>query len=79
MHGIEQDVVRTQPVIIEDRVWIGCRSIILKGVHIREGAVIAAGPVVTKDVPPQAIYGGVPVRQLGTGERRSEPVRESAV
>ena len=43
-------------VIIEDDVWIGVYSIILKGVHIGTGSVIAAGAVVTKDVPPYSIY-----------------------
>ena len=43
-------------VIIEDDVWIGSCSIILKGVHIGEGAVIGAGSIVTKDVPPYSIY-----------------------
>ncbi len=45
-----------QDVIIEDDVWIGTHSIILKGVHIGTGSVIAAGAVVTKDVPPYSIY-----------------------
>lgn len=43
-------------VVIEDDVWIGAGAIILKGVHIGEGSVIAAGAVVTKDVPPYSIY-----------------------
>lgn len=45
---------------IEDDVWIGCRSIIKAGVRIGTGSVIAAGAVVTKDVPPFAIVAGVP-------------------
>ena len=49
-----------KPIIIEDEVWIGCRVVILKGVHIGKGAVIAAGAVVTKDVAPYTIVGGVP-------------------
>ncbi len=53
-----------QPVIIEDEVWIGCRSIILKGVHIGRGAVVAAGSVVTKSIPAGAVVGGVPARIL---------------
>lgn len=51
-----------QPVIIEDDVWIGCMSIILKGVTIGRGAVIGAGSVVTKDVPPYTIVAGNPAR-----------------
>lgn len=47
-------------IVIEDDVWIGFGSIIMSGVHIGRGAVIAAGSVVTKDVPPYAIVGGNP-------------------
>ena len=53
-----------KPVFIEDDVWIGCRVIILKGVRIGHDAVIAAGSVVTKDVPPETVVGGVPARVL---------------
>ncbi len=45
-------------------VWIGSNTVILGGVHIGHGAVIAAGAVVTKDVPPYAIVGGVPARVI---------------
>jgi galactoside O-acetyltransferase len=58
--------VSEKPVVIEDDVWIGCRSIVLKGVRIGRGAVIAAGSVVTKDIPAGAIAGGVPARVLST-------------
>ena len=44
--------------------WIGSNAVILKGVTIGEGAVIAAGSVVTKDVPPFAIVGGIPAKLL---------------
>lgn len=46
--------------IIEDDVWIGARVMILKGVRVGRGAVIAAGAVVTRDVPPYKVVGGVP-------------------
>lgn len=49
---------------IEDDVWVGTNTIILKGVTIGRGAVVAAGAVVTKDVPPYAIAGGIPARVL---------------
>lgn len=50
--------------IIADGVWIGMRSIILPGIKIGEGAVIATGSVVTKDVAPYAIVGGNPAREI---------------
>ena len=49
-------------IVVDDDVWIGYRSTILSGVHIGQGAVIAAGAVVTKDIPPYSIVGGVPAR-----------------
>lgn len=52
-------------VVIEDNVWIGCNATILKGVRIGCGAIVAAGAVVTKDVPSCAIVAGVPARQIG--------------
>lgn len=51
-------------IIIEDDVWLGYRSTILSGVRIGKGAIVAAGAVVSKDVPPYAIVGGVPARVL---------------
>ena len=51
-------------IIVDDDVWIGYRSIIMSGVHIGQGAVVAAGSVVTKDVPPYAIVGGVPAKVI---------------
>lgn len=47
-------------IVIEDDVWIGTRAIILSGVHIGKGAVVAAGAIVTKDVPAFAVVGGSP-------------------
>lgn len=52
----------SRPVTIGNDVWIGDHAIIMGGVNIGDGAVVAAGAVVTKDVPPYAIVGGVPAR-----------------
>lgn len=49
-------------IVVGDDVWFGFRSTIMSGVHIGQGAIIAAGAVVTKDVPPYAIVGGVPAK-----------------
>lgn len=52
-------------IIVDDDVWIGYRATVLSGVHIGQGAIIAAGAMVTKDVPPYAIMGGVPAKVIG--------------
>lgn len=52
------------PVVIEDHVWVGSHSIIQKGVTIGANSVIAAGSVVTKDIPPNSLAGGVPARVI---------------
>lgn len=52
------------PVVIEDDVWIGTNCMVLKGVTIGRGAVIAAGAVVTKDVPPFTVAAGNPARVI---------------
>lgn len=54
----------SQPVIIGNDVWIGLRAIIMPGVTVHDGAVVACGAVVTKDVPPYAIVAGVPARVI---------------
>lgn len=51
-------------IIVDDDVWIGYGATIMSGVHIGQGAVVAAGAVVTKDVPPYAIVGGVPAKVI---------------
>lgn len=55
---------RTAPVIIGDDVWIGAYSVVLRGVTIGRGAIIAAHSVVTRDVPEFGIVGGAPARLL---------------
>lgn len=57
------------PVIIKDRAWISHRAIILPGITIGEGAVVAAGAVVTKDVAPYTMVGGIPAKVIGERNR----------
>jgi acetyltransferase-like isoleucine patch superfamily enzyme len=49
-------------IVVDDDVWIGHGAIVLTPVHVGRGAVVAAGSVVTEDVPPYAIVGGVPAK-----------------
>lgn len=56
-------------VVLSDFVWIGNRAIVLPGVRIGEGAVVAAGAVVTRNVEPYTIVGGVPAHQIGERAR----------
>lgn len=58
------DAISKGNIIISDDVWIGYGATILSGVHVGQGAVVAAGAVVTKDVPPYAIVGGVPAKVI---------------
>lgn len=53
-----------EPVIIGENVWVGARTLILPGVEIGDGAVIGAGSVVTKDIPPYAVAVGNPARVI---------------
>lgn len=52
------------PIVLENDVWIGSNAVILKGITIGEGSVVAAGSVVTKDVPANVIVGGNPARVI---------------
>jgi acetyltransferase-like isoleucine patch superfamily enzyme len=54
----------SKPIYIEDNVWIATRATILKGVRIGKGSVIAAGAIVTKDVPPYCVAAGTPARVI---------------
>ena len=58
------DALNNGAIVIEDEVWIGTNALILSGVTIAKGAIIAAGAVVNKDVPPYAIVGGVPAKLI---------------
>lgn len=64
-HQISREgAVLAAPIEIGSHVFIGNRAIIMKGVKIGDGAVVAAGAVVTKDVPPHSLVGGVPARVI---------------
>jgi maltose O-acetyltransferase len=62
--------IEDKPIVIEDYVWIGSRATVLPGVTIGQGAVVAAGALVTKDVPAYAVVGGVPAKKIR--ERRRD-------
>jgi acetyltransferase-like isoleucine patch superfamily enzyme len=70
MDNNQHDVVRhwelppSDPVVIEDNVWIGSKVVILPGVRIGSRAVIGAGSIVTKDIPPRCVAAGNPARVL---------------
>ncbi|UKK65740.1 acyltransferase [Prevotella communis] len=68
---IDEQGISTNPVTIEDDVWIGANAVILPGVTIGQHAVVAAGAVVTADVPTNTVVGGVPARiikKINTGD-----------
>lgn len=62
--------VKGGKVIIEDYVWLGSRCMILPGVTIGEGAVVAAGAVVCKDVEPYTVVGGVPAKVIARRDKK---------
>lgn len=61
---MDQGFTEKKAVVIGDDVWLGRRVIIMPGVHIGDGCVIGAGAVVTKDIPPYSVAGGVPARVI---------------
>ena len=54
-----------KPIVINDYAWLGVGCTVLQGVEIGKGAIVAAGSVVTKSVPPFDIVAGVPARKIG--------------
>lgn len=67
-HSLEperrDEVPPSAPIVLRDNVWLGARVIVLRGVTIGEGSVVAAGSVVTRDVEPRSLVGGVPAKLL---------------
>ena len=59
---IDEQGVSTAPVVIGDDIWIGANAVVLPGVTIGHHSVVAAGAVVTKDVPPHSLVAGVPAK-----------------
>ncbi|MBN2582110.1 MAG: acyltransferase, partial [Planctomycetes bacterium] len=56
--------ITTADIVVEDDCWIGYRATLLPGVRVGKGTVVGAGAVVTKDLPPMVVAGGVPAKVL---------------
>lgn len=63
---ISEQGLSQQGITVDDDVWIGANVTVMDGVHIGHGAVVGAGAVVTKDVNPFSIVGGIPAKPIGT-------------
>jgi acetyltransferase-like isoleucine patch superfamily enzyme len=74
---IEQGIT-AQGIVVEDDVWIGANAVVMDGVRIGKGAVVAASAVVTKDVPPHTVVAGVPAKVIkeidGSSKNRHQEV-----
>jgi len=66
--------VRYDPIVVEDGAWIGAGATVLPGRRIGKGAIVGAGSVVARDVPPNTVWAGNPARML----RQLEPLRTFA-
>ena len=62
--GKKNEAISKGDIVLDDDVWIGANVVVLSGVHIGQGAVVAAGAVVNSDVPPYAIVGGIPAKVI---------------
>lgn len=74
---VEKRPTLSDPIQVDDYVWICAGATILGGVHIGQGSVIAAGAIVNKDVPPNTLVGGIPakpIKSLTTDETHSQTV-----
>lgn len=67
MRQVKDADIRSAPVVIEDDVFVGMNTIILKGVTIGRGSIVAAGSVVVKPVAPHSVVGGNPAREIKVG------------
>jgi maltose O-acetyltransferase len=75
---MDQGNAEDRPVIIEDDVWIGARAILLPGVRVGSGSVVAAGAVVSRDVPAGVIVAGNPAQVVGPRVRPASPPHETS-
>ena len=66
-----------RPVVIEDNVWLGARSMIFPGVTVGEGSVVAAGSIVMADVPPYTVVAGNPARRVASLRTEPPPAAEA--
>ena len=66
---LDWTVVKSESIRIDDKVWVGLGSIVLKGVTLGEGCIVGAGSVVTADVPPWVVVAGNPARVIRTLEK----------
>lgn len=69
---VEQGIT-AEGIVIEDDVWLGANAVITDGVRVGRGAVVAAGAVVTKDVPPHTVVAGVPARPIKNIDGSDQP------
>ncbi len=81
-HLAREDVVHSQrhhaPIVIEDDVWLGINSVVMRGVTVGKGAIVGAGSIVLRDVAPYTIVAGAPARQVGTRLEFRPPRKLSA-
>jgi acetyltransferase-like isoleucine patch superfamily enzyme len=77
LHSImREDFEISKPILIGSHVWIGCRAMILKGVTIGAGSIVASGAVVTKDVPENTLVAGVPAKIVKKDVRWGNPANQ---
>lgn len=75
----QPDLEITKPIVVGDNVYIGVRSIIMPGVTIGNNVIIAAGSVVTKDVPAHSVVGGIPARVIKTSDEYFEKIKKESL
>ena len=74
-----KDLEITKPITVGDNVYIGVRSMIMPGVHIGNNVVVAAGSIITKDVPSNVVVGGVPARVIKSADDYFEKIQRESL